>query len=208
MEAALSQLAPRVRGPAGAHPDRFAYQQYVIKRPFLSMLGRKYHVYALDGSPVAFLKHPLMKLRGEFTIYADETETTPLLVVRARQIIALNIAHDVLDPNTGEKIGSIRSRGLKSIVRDVWDILDVNDQPIGLIEETGFAMLRRLIKFLPGSHKIELHGQRVATLRQIFRFFIKEELLDLSPGGDRLDHRFAVACALLVLMKESARESN
>ena len=58
-----------------------------------------------------------------------------ILLVRARQIIALNIAHDVFDPSTGEKIGSIRSRGLKSIIRDVWDILDVNDQPIGLISE-------------------------------------------------------------------------
>lgn len=204
----MAQLRPAVRGGANPHSDRFAYQRYVIKRPFLSLLGRKYYVYAPDGSLVVFLKHPLMKLRGEFTIYADDTETTPLLVVRARQIIALNVAHDVMDPNTGEKIGSIRSRGLKSIFRDVWDILDINDQPIGLVEETGFAMLRRFIKFLPGRHKIELHGQLVATLRQTFRFFIKEEVLDLSPGGDMLDHRFAIACALLALMKESAREAD
>ncbi len=172
------------------------------------MLGRKYYVYAPDGSPVAFLKHPLMKLRGEFTIYADDSESTPLLVVRARQIVALNMAHDVIDPSTGERIGSIRSRGFKSIVQDTWDILDVNDQPIGLIEETGLAMLRRIFKFLPGSHKIELHGQLVATLRQKFRFFINEEMLDLTPGGDRLDHRFAVACALLALMKEASREDS
>ena len=70
------------------------------------------------------------------------------------------------------------------------------------------AVLRRFIKFLPGSHRIELHGQLVATLKQKFRFFIKEEVLDLSPGGDKLDHRFAVACALLALMKESAREDS
>ena len=203
----MAQLRPSMRGSAGPHSDRFAYQQYVIKRPFLSFLGRKYYVYAPDGSLVVFLKHPLMKLRGEFTIYADDTETVPLLLVRARKVIALNMAHDVMDPNTGEKIGSIRSRGLRSIFRDVWDILDVNDQPIGLIEETGAAMLRRFIKFLPGRHKIELNGQLVATLRQTFRFFIKEQVLDLSPGGDKLDHRFAVACALLVLMKESAREA-
>jgi hypothetical protein len=208
MEAVVAQPRPGVRGSAYPHADRFAYQQYVIKRPFLSFLGRKYYVHAPDGSLVVFLKHPLMKLRGEFTIYADETETTPLLVVRARNIVALNMAHDVMDPNTGEKLGSIRSRGLKSIFQDVWDILDVNDQPIGLIEETGLAVLRRIFKFLPGSHKIELHGQLVATLKQTFRFFIKEEVLDLSPGGDTLDHRFAVACALLALMKEAAREAD
>ncbi len=179
----------------------------MIKRPPIQILERKYYVYALDGSRVAFVKEPV-KLRDEFTIYADQTETAPLLLVRARQIIALNIAHDVFDPNTGERIGSIRSRGLKSIFQDAWDILDVNDQPIGLIEETGLAALRRFIKFLPGSHKIELHGQLVATLKQKFRFSIREEMLDLSPGGDRLDRGFAVACALLALMKETAREDS
>jgi hypothetical protein len=206
MEAHLAQFAPRARGSADPHRDRFAYQQYVIKRPALS-LGRAYYVYAPDGSPVVFLKHPLMKLRGEFTIFTDESQTVPILLVRARNVVALNMAHDVFDPATGEKIGSIRSRGLKSIMRDVWDILDINDQPIGLIEETGLAVLRRFIKFLPGSHKIELHGRLVATMQQKFRFFAREETLDLTPGGDTLDHRFAVACALLVLMKESAREA-
>ena len=203
----MAQLRPSLSRSTDPHKDRFAHQQYVIKRPFLSLLGRKYYVYAPDGSLILFLKHPLMKLRGEFTIYTDETETTPLLVVRARKVLALNMAHDVIDPNTGETTGSVRSRGLKSIFRDVWDILDANDQVIGLIEETGFALLRRFIKFLPGRHKIELHGELVATLRQTFRFFIKEEVLDLTPGGDKLDHRFAIACALLALMKESAREA-
>src|SRR6202162_1732071 len=106
MEAVVAQLRPGMRGSAGPHSDRFAYRQYVIKRPFLSFLGRKYYVYAPDGSLVVFLKHPLMKLRGEFTIYADDTETVPLLLVRARKVIALNMAHDVMDSNTGEKIGS------------------------------------------------------------------------------------------------------
>jgi hypothetical protein len=208
MEAIVSQLRAGSSAYAGPHSDRFTHQQYVIKRPFLSFLGRKYYVYAPDGSLILFLKHPLMKLRGEFTIYADETESTPLLVVRARKVLALNMEHDVIDPTTGEKTGSIRSRGMKSIIRDTWDLLDANDQVIGLVEETGFALLRRFVKFLPGRHKMEINGQLVATLRQTFRFFTKEEVLDFSPGGDKLDHRFGIACALLVLMKESARESS
>ncbi len=186
--------------------NRFAHQQFTVKRPFLSFLGRKYYVYAPDGSLVLFLKHPVMKLRGEFTIYTDESEKTPLLTVRARKIVSLNMAHDVFDPATGDKTGSIRSRGMKSIIRDTWDILDANDQVIGIMEEEGFALLRRFFKFLPGRHKIELDGQRVATFQQKFRFFTKEAVLDLSPGGDKLDPRFGVACALLALMKESARE--
>ncbi|EDY21953.1 conserved hypothetical protein [Chthoniobacter flavus Ellin428] len=185
---------------------RFAHQQYTIKRPFLSLFGRKYYVYAPDGSLVMFLKHPLMKLREEFTIFTDETESTPVLTVRSRSIVAINMAHDVFDPRTGEKTGSIRSRGMKSIIRDTWDILDANDQVVGLMEEDGSALLRRFLKFLPGRHRIELNGQVVATLKQTFRFFIKEEVLDLSPGNGQIDPRFAISCALLALMKETARE--
>jgi len=199
--------APAAPNSAAApSSDRFSHPRYVIKRPFLSFLGRKYHVYAPDGSQVMFLKHPVMKLRSEFTIYTDESESTPLLTVRSRSIVAMNMAHDVIDHATGEKTGSIRSRGLKSIVRDTWDILDANDQVIGLMEEDGAALLRRIFKFLPGRHKIELNGQRVATLKQNFRFFIKEQVLDLSTGAGKVDPRFAIGCALLALMKESARE--
>jgi uncharacterized protein YxjI len=198
---------PNISGSSNSHGGRFAHLQYTIKRPAFSFLGRKYYVYAPDGSLILFLKHPVMKLRGEFTMYTDDSETTPLLVVRARKIVALNMAHDVFDAN-GEKAGSIRSRGVKSLIRDTWDILDANDQVIGLVEEEGMAMLRRFIKFLPGRHKMELQGQLVATLQQKFKFFGKEVKLDLSPGGDKIDHRFAVACGLLALMKESAREDS
>ena len=72
---------------------------------------------------------------------------------------------------------------------------------IGLV-----TTLAHIGRIKPGKHKIELNGQLVATFKQKFRFFTKEAVLDLSPGGDKLDPRFAVACALLALMKESARE--
>lgn len=208
MDSTVSAQPAASSGSIAPASDRFSHQQYVIKRPFLSLLGRKYHVYAPDGSQVMFLKHPLMKLRSEFTIYTDDSESTPLLTVRSRNVVAMNMAHDVIDPKTGEKTGSIRSRGLKSIVRDTWDLLDENDQIIGLMEEDGAALLRRVFKFLPGRHKIELNGQLAATLKQTFRFFIKEQVLDLSAGAGKIDPRFAIGCALLALMKESAREDN
>jgi len=188
--------------------DRFSHRSYTIKRPALAILGRKYYVYAPDGSLVMFLKHPIMKLREEFTIYTDETESSPVLTVRSRNVVALNMAHDVIDPKTGERTGSIRSRGMKSIVRDTWDILDENDQVIGIMEEEGAALLRRVLRFLPGKHKIELNGERVASVTQKFKFFGKEVLLDLSPAEGKLDSRFGVGCALLALMKESEREKN
>lgn len=186
----------------------FAHSMYTIKRPFWSLLGRKFHVYAPDGSLVCFVKHPLLRLRQEFTLYTDESETQPLLTIRARQVVALNRCLDVFDARTGERVGTIRSRGLKSIVRDTWDILDPNDQPVGLMQEDGAALLRRVFPLLIGKWHIELYQQEVAKVTQVFRFFVKEFTLDLSMNQGRMDARFAIACALLALMAETARESS
>jgi uncharacterized protein YxjI len=194
-------------GGAAMSAPVFSHPQYTIKRPFWSFLGRRFHVFAPDGSLVAFVKHPVFKLRGEFTIFADESETRPLMVVRSRSVVALNMAHDVFDAGSQERLGSIRSRGLKSIVRDTWDILDANDQPIGLMQEDGAAMLRRFFPILPSHHHIELGGQTVARIDQQFRFFVKEFTLDVTPGAGRVDPRFAIACTMLALMAESAREA-
>ncbi|MGK4001656.1 hypothetical protein WMF31_03450 [Sorangium sp. So ce1036] len=198
-------MIPSAYGGLAVQP--FAHRTYTITRPFWSLLGRKFHVHAPDGSLVCFVKHPLLKLRQEFTLFADESETQPLLTIRARQVVALNRCLDVFDARTGERVGTIRSRGLKSIVRDTWDILDPDDQPVGLMQEDGAAMLRRLFPLLIGKWHIELHGQEVAKVTQVFRFFVKEFTLDLSMNQGRMDARFAIACALLALMAETARES-
>lgn len=198
-------MGPAAYGGLAVQP--FAHPTYTIKRPFWSLLGRKFHVYAPDGSLVCFVKHPLLKLRQEFTLFADESESQPLLTIRSRQVIALNRCLDVLDARTGERVGTLRSRGLKSLLRDTWDILDPSDQPVGLMQEDGAALLRRMFPLLTGKWHIELHQQEVAKVTQVFRFFVKEFTLDLSMNQGRVDARFAIACALLALMAETARES-
>jgi uncharacterized protein YxjI len=186
----------------------FSHARYVIKRPFFSFLGRKFHVYGHDGSLCMFVKHPVLKLKHEFTIYTDESESRPLITIKARKMIAINMAMDVYDANTNEHLGIIKSHGLKSILRDTWDILDPAENVVGLLQEDGPALLRRFLPILPSKHRIELGGQQVARIRQIFRLFLKEFELDLSENHGRLDVRFAVACALLALMAESRREQS
>jgi uncharacterized protein YxjI len=194
------------QGPQGMVHSGLMHPILTVKRPFWSLLGRKFHVYAPDGQLVAFVKHPLLKLKQEFTIYADESETMPLMHVKGRQLIALNMSFDVFDAGTGQLVGSIRRRGLKSIFRDTFELLAPGDQLVGVCEEEGAAFLRRLIPILLGKWKIELNGQIVGQIRQVFRFFVKEFTLDLSQNQNRIDPRFAIALAIFALMMESARE--
>jgi uncharacterized protein YxjI len=183
-----------------------AQEHLTVKRPFWQWFSRKFEVMAPDGRLLAYIKHPIFKLRDEFTIYADREQQSPILFVKVRKLITLNHCYDVFDPATQKRLGSLRKRGMKSIVRDTFDVLDENEAEVGLLEEQGSALLRRVFPFLTSKHRLEIGGTEVARMRQVFRFFVKEFHLDLSPGKGRIDPRFAVACCLLALMAEAQRE--
>lgn len=183
-----------------------AYASYRIKRPFWSWLGRRFHVYDASGMLVAYVRHPLMRFRDEFVIYADESETRPLAKIKARQIVSFQLTYDVSDPETFAFLGTLRKRGLKSLIRDTWEILGPNDRPVGVMEEEGLSWLRRFFPILLGRWKVEHEGRKVGQITQLFRFFVKEYVLEWDGSPSSMDPRFGIACALLALMAETRRE--
>jgi hypothetical protein len=180
----------------------------IVRRPFWQWFDRKLEVLAPDGSLVAYVEHPILRLREELTIYGDRARTAPMLFVKVRRLLTLNHCYDVFEPAGGARIGSLRRRGVRSLVRDTWDVLDGAEQPIGRLEEQGRALLRRLLPILPARHRLEIAGEPVAHMRQVFRLFVKEFQLDLGAGASRVDPRFALACCLLVLLAEASREDD
>ena len=172
--------------------------RYVIKRKLWSFMERIFRVYTPDGQMTMYVKHPLLKLREEFMVYSDETETNALLKVKARQAIAINFSYDITDAGTGQLLGTVQKKGLASILRDKFIILDGTGAEIGYMEETGSAILRRIFKFLPGKHAIFMNQN------QVFRFFNKEFNVEMTQGA--IDPRFGLACALLALMADARRE--
>jgi uncharacterized protein YxjI len=200
----MSQNPIAVRDPGGA--ALLAQTHFTVRKPFWQWFSRRFEVDAPDGQVVAFINHPVFKLKEQFTVFADRAQQQPLLFVKVRKLMTLNHCYDVIAVDSGQKLGSIRKRGMKSIVRDTWDILDADDQPVGLLEEEGFALLRRFVPLMIGRHRLELGGQVVARMKQVFRWFTKEFALDLSAAQGRIDPRFAIACCLLALMAEANRE--
>lgn len=200
----LAQSAP----PTSQVDPRFRHGNYVIKRPFWSFFERTFRVFAPDGSLALFVRHPLLKLRGEWRIYGDEQKTEELVLVKARQVVAFNYVYDLTDLKTGETIGGVKTMGVKSILRDKIEIFDAAGTVIGHLIEKGASILRRIFPFLTSKHDIEVGGQVVATVRQKFRFFVKEFRVDqtIVVFGDDLDPRLILTCALLALVNESNRE--
>lgn len=179
-------------------------RHYVIRRKLWSVFERVFRVFTGDGQLIMYIQHPLLKLREEFMVYADEAKTWPLLKVKSRQVIAINFLYDISDAQTDQLLGSVQKKGLRSIVRDKFVILDPLGVEIGYAEEQGAALLRRLFPILTSKHAIFAGGQQVAFIRQQFRLFTKEFTVDMQPSA--MDPRFVLAVALLALIAEARRE--
>lgn len=188
----------------------FAQPRYTIKRPFFTLFGRKFHVYGPDGGLVMYVRHKILTLKDEWNIYTDDTEKNALLRVKARQMIGVNIVTDVFDAGSGQKVGAVRNKGLKSLFKDTWEVLDVNDNVIGAFAEDSNALLRRFFPFLRGHWSMQVGGQTVAKLDQEFRFFIKEFTLHMDASAlassGKVDPRLVIGCTMLALMREISRE--
>jgi uncharacterized protein YxjI len=196
----MSELVRQVESPSVGNQSRF-----FVKRKFWSFLDRVFRVHTADGQMILYVKHPVFRLREEFTIWADEAQTQPVFKLKSKQIIAINFAFDITDALTGQHIATIQKRGLKSLVRDTFLIMDPAGRQIGEMEEHGHSILRRFLPILTSKHEITMGGRQVGFVRQIFRFFIREFQVDLAPSA--MDPRFVLACALLAIIAEARRES-
>lgn len=200
------QAAPMIpvqAGPLSVGP--FAHARYTIKRPWFTIFGREFRVFDPAGNQVLYVRHKMFTLKDRWSIFSDDSMRVALVSLGARQIFGLNIVTDVTDAHTNQSIGAVRSRGLKSIFKDTWEVLGPTDQVIGHFQEDSNALLRRFIPLLLGRWHLEMYGREVARLQQVFRFFTKEFTLELVPGA--VDPRFAIATALLALTREIAREN-
>jgi hypothetical protein len=189
----------------GASAPAFAHHSYTLVRPLFSW-GRVFRVFAPDGSLAAFVRQPWFRLRTELVVFGDEEELDPILVIKNRRFAVLNMEHDLFDAKSSARLGVVRDRGLRSIFRDAWDILDADERVAGEMIEEGPAFWRRLFRFIPGRHRIDLGGRTVARVHQVFHFFRREFVLDLLQVDDPIEPRFAIACGLIAMMKDLRRE--
>jgi len=187
----------------------FDHNQYVLKRQFLA-LGGKFRVYAPNEQLVLYVEQKLFKLREDIRVYSDETKSQEVLTIKARQIIDFSAAYDVVDSATGQKVGAMRRKGLASMLRDEWEVLDVNDNVVGrLFEDSmGMALLRRfLANLIPQNYDLFIGETRVADYRQNFNPFTYALNIDFSmDAGRQLDRRLGLAASILLAAIEGKQQ--
>ena len=180
----------------------FQFPGYLLQRQVFALTG-KFRFYDPSGNLVMFSEQKMFKLREDIRVFADESKTQEVLQIKARQIIDFSAAYDVIDSAYNQKVGVLRRKGMRSILRDEWEVLDANDQLIGMLFEDspGLAMLRRLLlgSLLPQNYDLTIRDQRVADLKQRFNPFRYELDIDFSFDPVKtLDRRVGLAAGILL----------
>ena len=187
----------------------FQFNQYLLKRQVFALAG-KFRVFDPSGRLLLFSEQKMFKLREDIRVYADEAKTQEVLAIKARQIIDFSAAFDVIDSATGQKVGALRRKGLASMLRDEWEILDVNDTVRGrLFEDSmGLALLRRLLtNLVPQNYDLLFGETRVADYKQNFNPFTDELNIDFSMDTlGQLDRRIGIAAGILLAAIEGRQQ--
>jgi len=189
----------------------FQHPKYLLKRQAIALTG-KFRFYDPLGNLVLFSEQRMFKLREDIRVYSDENKTQEVLSIKARQILDFSAAYDVVDTELNQKVGALRRKGLRSILRDEWEVLDASDNVKGLLFEdsVGLALLRRFLlgAWLPQNYDISFGDVRVADLQQNFNLFRYELNLDFSMDTNRLlDRRLGIAAGILLAAVEG-RQGN
>ncbi|MCL6457862.1 MAG: hypothetical protein K6T85_07640 [Gorillibacterium sp.] len=186
---------------------QFGHTNYLIRRKILALAGAKFHIFDQSGQVVMFSQMKAFKLKEDIRLYSDESKTQELITIMARSVIDFSATYDVVDATTGERIGSLRRKGMKSILKDEWIVMNANEMEIGRIKEDSMfmALLRRfLTTLIPQKYHVEMNSQVVTTFKQNFNPFVVKLNVDFSQDpGLQLDRRLGLAAAVLLCAIDS-----
>lgn len=189
---------------------RFNLTNYVVRRKVLKLFGGAFHIYGPSGELVMYSRMKAFKLKEDIRLFTGEDMQTELLRIEARQIIDFAACYDVVDAQSGEKVGALRRKGFKSLLRDEWRILDAEGRELGTIQEDSMllATIRRfLINLIPQRFTAEFQGVPVCRYRQHFNPFVLKISVDFSPDTDGVfDKRLGLAAAVLLCAIEGRQQ--
>jgi hypothetical protein len=181
-------------------------ESYVIRQKILKILGAELHVFDPNENVVLFTKLKAFKLKEDIRIYTNEDMTEEVMSIQARSIIDFSATYDIYDSKSQQKIGALGRKGLKSILKDEWVVLDKEDNQIGVIKEdsTIVALIRRfVISLIPQKYHCYIDGKEVITYQQNFNPFVRKIKVDFSLDNQNLlDKRVGIAAGILLCVIE------
>lgn len=193
----------------------FEADSYLIRQKVLKLFGERFHIYSDDSMTqlIGYSEQKAFKLKEDIRVYADEEKTTELLTIKARSIIDFSAGYDVTDAQTGETLGAFKRKGLKSLFKDSWTVLDAAGAEVGTLgEESGaLALVRRFVPgaqyLIPQEFRLQVGGGGVVTFTQRMNPVV-HKLAVTGVGSSGIDPRMVAAASILIIAIEGRQNQS
>ena len=182
------------------HPA-FQHNHYLFRKKVFKLFGEAFHVYDEYGSVLLYSKQRPFKLREDFRVYSDERQTEELLTIRTPSIVDFGATYNVQDATTGEAIGAIKRKGLKSIFKDEWLFLSNEGLEIGKLAEGSMmrAFLSRRFNLIPQTYVVtSADGRTITEIKQHFNPFVLKYTMTIPEANPSIDRRLLISAGILL----------
>jgi hypothetical protein len=182
---------------------------YVARRNFFNFLGISCRILDKAGGLLYFVKMKAFKLKEDITVFRDEARTDAVLSIKARQIMDFGATYDITEVATGQKVGACRRKGLKSILKDEWEILDEDDALLGHAKEDSMllAMIRRFLSnLIPQTFLVDAMGDQIGKLKGTWNPFLVKFDVDFSGNNGQIDPRLLLGMTVLLMTIEGKQK--
>ena len=190
--------------------ELFEADGYMVRQKVMKILGEEFHIYSDESmqSMIGYSKMAALKLKEDIRLYSDESKSTELLIIKQQGILDFTGGFTVVDGQTGESLGTLKRKGMRSIFSDSWVLTDDNKNVIGSLgeESRGLALIRRFIPYLtilfPQRFLLRVNGAKGAVkyTQKMNPFVHKLSVDGVKSSG--VDPRIAAAAAILLIAIE------
>ena len=101
----------------------------------ITTLASDFNITDRNGNYVAYVRQKMFRMKEDVIVFSDESRTKELFNIKANQWIDFNASYMMTDLLTGKKFGSLARKGVRSIWKARYDIIDEKDKPIYQINE-------------------------------------------------------------------------
>ncbi|WP_379964929.1 hypothetical protein [Epilithonimonas sp. UC225_85] len=94
----------------------------------ITTISSDFNITDKNGNYVAYVREKIFKLKDDVIVYNNESKSQELFRIKANQWIDFNASFSITDLVNGKNFGRLARRGMRSIWKSQYDIIDENDQ--------------------------------------------------------------------------------
>ncbi|WP_294243380.1 hypothetical protein [uncultured Chryseobacterium sp.] len=185
----------------------------------ITTLASDFNITDRNGNYVAYVRQKMFKLKEDVIVFNDESKSKELFRIRANQWIDFNASYSMNEIATGKSFGRLARKGMRSLWKSSYDVLDMNDQAKFRIQEdnawvkffdgmVGEIPVIGLFTgyFLNPSYTVTgTDGKEYFRLKKMPSFFGRRFQLDRMIDIDDEDESLVILSLLMMVLLERAR---